>query len=101
MNQPIFIGNVAGLSHSKPDMSMLTPSNQLHLIPEPTNEYDPRAIRVVHPAAGKLGYIPKESTECIHSAWANQFDVECFIKEVLPGARYDKVIICAQITILP
>jgi hypothetical protein len=78
-------------------MSMLAPSQMLHLIPEPTNEYDPRAIKIIHPAAGKLGYIPKESTESIHSAWANGFDTDCSIREVIPGSRYDKVIVCVQI----
>ena len=101
MNQPIYIGDIAGLSHSRPDLSLLTPPTQLYLQPEPTNEYDARAIRVVHPAAGKCGYIPRECTESIHSAWTNGFDIECFVKAVIPGSRFDKVIIQAQIQILP
>ena len=101
MKQPIYLGNIAGLSHSKPDLSMLAPSNQLHVQPEPTNQFDPRAIRVIHPAAGKLGYIPKESTEAIHTAWTNGFEIEAKITEVLPGQRYDKVLIAVLIDCEP
>lgn len=101
MIQPIFIGNVAGLSYAKPDLTMLDVNARLHLVPEPTNEFDPRAIKVVHPAAGKLGYIPKESTEAVHTAWTNEFFVRCFIKEVIPGPRFDKVIIVCDIECQP
>lgn len=101
MIQPIFIGNVAGLSHAKPDLSCMSPSQQVHLIHEPTNEFDPRAIKVIHPAAGKLGYIPKESTEIFHRAWDNGFEPETKIRSIEPGARFDKVILVSSLTLDP
>lgn len=38
---------------------------ELSLIPEPENEYDPNAIKVVHKDIGKIGYVPKERTKSI------------------------------------
>jgi len=101
MKQPIFIGTVAGLSHSKPDFTLLAPTQQVHLAHEAANEYDARAIRVTHPAAGKLGYLPRESTEAIHTAWSNGFEVHAAISSIDPGLRYSKVIICVYINCQP
>lgn len=53
------------------------------LVPEPTNEYDPNAIKVVSDDRHHLGYIPAEHTDFVRSLTANEFPYKCtaFIEE--------------------
>jgi len=41
----------------------------IHLLPEPTNEYDPNAIQVLAVCAGgtqQCGYVPRDKTKAVH-----------------------------------
>lgn len=38
------------------------------LVPEPTNKYDPNAIKVVHESIGHIGYIPADTTVRVKKA---------------------------------
>ena len=47
------------------------------LVPEPDNEYDPDAIKVVADDRHHLGYIPESQTEFVRSMAANEFPYRC------------------------
>ena len=48
------------------------------LIPEPTNKYDPNAIKIIHAHdRRKLGYIPAEETDAVRRWVSNQFPSPC------------------------
>lgn len=53
------------------------------LVPEPDNEYDPDAIKIVADDRHHLGYIPTGQTEFVRSLTANEFPYRCtaFIDE--------------------
>ena len=53
------------------------------LVPEPDNEYDSNAIKVVAEDRHHLGYIPTEQTDFVRSLAANEFPYRCtaFIEE--------------------
>lgn len=87
----IFTGQVAGVSHAKPDLSQLRNGDKLTLFHEATNEFDPSAVRVSHPVVGKLGYIPKDSNEVIHSAWSNGFNPVATIRRIESGTKFNKI----------
>jgi len=95
--QPIFIGFIAGVSFAKPDIELLSFNDNLHAIPEPTNEFDARAIRIVHPVAGKLGYIPRDATNALHIAWGHDLEVEIKITDIIENSRGAKLLITATI----
>ena len=47
------------------------------LIPEPTNQYDPNAIRVEHSDGHHLGYIPSDDSDYLRNLIDNKFPVSC------------------------
>lgn len=53
------------------------------LVPEPNNEYDPNAIKVVAEDRHHLGYISTDQTDFVRSLAANEFPYRCtaFIDE--------------------
>lgn len=53
------------------------------LVPEPDNEYDPDAIKIVADDRHHLGYIQTDQTEFVRSLTANEFPYRCtaFIDE--------------------
>ena len=53
------------------------------LVPEPDNEYDPDAIKIVAEDRHHLGYIPSGQTDFVCSLTANEFPYRCtaFIEE--------------------
>lgn len=100
MTLTIFNDLVAGLSFSRVDTSDMEVEDLVNLVPEPTNEYDARAIRVDHATFElKLGYIPKDQTAQIHSAWDNGLSVKCWIRHIKPaeGKTYSKIWLRATI----
>lgn len=46
---------------------------KIDLIPEPDNEYDPNAIKVVHEEFGMLGYVPADETEKVKEIIKNDY----------------------------
>ena len=47
------------------------------LVPEPDNEYDPDAIKVVADDRHHIGYIPESQTEFVRYMSANEFPYRC------------------------
>jgi hypothetical protein len=47
------------------------------LVPEPKNEYDKNAIKVVSIDGHHLGYVPAEQTDFVRSLTANEFPYKC------------------------
>lgn len=99
MNQPILSCNVAGVSHATPDFNLLNAEDEVTLILEPHNQFDPNAIRVQHLLAGKLGYVPAESTLPIHVAIANGLAFKSKITGVNPEGRYPKIRLVVSVEI--
>jgi hypothetical protein len=48
-----------------------------HLVPEPTNTYDPNAIAILHDDGHLLGYVPATETIYLHNMLANLFPYDC------------------------
>ena len=47
------------------------------LVPEPNNEYDPNAIKIVAEDRHHLGYIPSEQTDMVRSLTGDTFPYRC------------------------
>lgn len=84
---------LAGVQHAKPDFSALTYGDNIRLVPEPENTYDTFAIKVVHDTAGRLGYIPKESTIVMHDALRNGLHWVAKVQHFDDTGRYPKIYI--------
>lgn len=48
------------------------------VIPEPTNQYDPNAIKIVHQDGKHLGYVPAEDTAQLREWIRNEFPYKCY-----------------------
>ena len=48
------------------------------VVPEPTNQYDPNAIKIVHQDGKHLGYVPVEDTEQLRGWVKNKFPYKCY-----------------------
>lgn len=75
---------IAGIPHRNPDLSVLKVGDEVQLIPEPDNKFDPNAIKVMHNGV-HLGYIPRTDT-----GFAKDFPT-LFIMEVVPSRKWDEV----------
>ncbi len=54
---------LAGIQFKKQDWESYHVADLVTLVPEPSNPYDPNAIKVIHDKTGiHIGYIPKVST---------------------------------------
>lgn len=89
--QTIYAGPVAGVSHAHPDFNVLAMDDPIHAIAEPQNAFDPRAVRLHHQRAGKLGYMPKESTVAFYDAVANGFHIYAKVISFEAEGRYPKI----------
>lgn len=58
------------------------------LVPEPKNEFDKNAIKIVAIDSHHLGYIPADQTDLVRSLTANEFPYRCKC-EVIEGYEYD------------
>ena len=58
------------------------------LVPEPKNEFDPNAIKVVAPDSHHLGYVPADQTDFVRSLTANEFPYRCKC-DVIEGENDD------------
>lgn len=52
---------IVGESHYQPAVRQLREGQAICLVPEPTNRYDPKAIKVCTEAGQTIGYIAKDS----------------------------------------
>lgn len=73
---------IAGINH-RSGISRYVGRVECALVPEPDNEYDPDAIKIVAEDRHHLGYIPGGQTELVCSLSANEFPYHCtaFIEE--------------------
>lgn len=73
---------IAGINHRQ-GISRYTGRVECALVPEPTNEFDHDAIKVVAEDSHHLGYIPSNQTDFVRSLTANEFPYRCtaFIRE--------------------
>ena len=73
---------IAGINHRQ-GISRYVGRVECALVPEPDNEYDPDAIKVVAEDRHHLGYIPSGQTEMVCWLVANEFPYRCtaFIEE--------------------
>ena len=74
--------SIAGINHRK-NIDCYTGRVDCALVPEPTNEFDPNAIKIVAEDSHHLGYIPSGQTDFVRSLTANEFPYRCiaFIEE--------------------
>lgn len=85
--------HIAGIPHRKP-AALPTVGDVVLLVSEPTNEYDPNAIKVMWIPYGSddpshLGYIPKVDTATVRQfGWT-----EMKVVEVVPERKWSEVII--------
>ncbi len=68
-----FKTQIVGLFYAQSEnlLKILPLHTPLDLIPEPSNQYDAKAIRVEY-GLKKLGYIPQKQTLIIHKLWMAQ-----------------------------
>ena len=73
---------IAGINHRN-DIGQYTGRVDCALVPEPTHEFDPDAIKVVAEDSHHLGYIPSDQTDFVRSMTACEFPYRCtaFIHE--------------------
>ena len=73
---------IAGINH-RSGIGKYVGRVECALVPEPENEYDHNAIKVVAEDSHHLGYIPTEQTDFVRSLAANEFPYHCtaFIDE--------------------
>lgn len=76
------IFKIAGINHRQ-GISRYVGRVECALVPEPDNEYDPDAIKIVAEDRHHLGYIPSGQTDTVCWLAANEFPYRCtaFIDE--------------------
>ena len=79
--------NVAGMSF-RHGMSRYKGFIDAALVPEPKNEFDPNAIKVVAIDGHHLGYIPADQTDFVRSLTGESFPYRCKC-EVIEGYNDD------------
>ena len=67
---------IAGINHRQ-GISRYVGRVKCALVPEPDNEYDPDAIKIVAEDRHHLGYIPSGQTDLVSSLTANEFPYRC------------------------
>ncbi len=67
---------IAGINHRQ-GISRYVGRVECALVPEPDNEYDPDAIKIVAEDRHHLGYIPSGQTDFVCSMTANEFPYRC------------------------
>jgi len=67
---------IAGINH-RHGISRYVGRVECALVPEPDNEYDPDAIKIVAEDRHHLGYIPSGQTDLVCSLTANEFPYRC------------------------
>lgn len=73
---------IAGINHRK-NINLYKGRNTVALVPEPDNEFDPDAIKVIAEDGHHLGYIHRDQTDMVRSWAHDKFPFYCIamIKE--------------------
>ena len=67
---------IAGINHRQ-GISRYVGRVECALVPEPENEFDKNAIKIVAEDRHHLGYIPSNQTDFVRSLTANEFPYRC------------------------
>jgi hypothetical protein len=68
--------------------SVLKAGHVLLLEPEPTNRFDPNAVKIIYPEEQIfLGYVPKKFSSEVSGLLEGGIDLECIVKTVDPKAK--------------
>lgn len=67
---------IAGINHRK-NIASYVGRLDVALVPEPENEFDPNAIKIIAEDRHHLGYIPSDQTDLVRSMTANEFPYRC------------------------
>ena len=59
------------------------------LVPEPSNQHDPNAIKIIHKDGKHLGYVPAEETEQLRKWVNNKFPYKCY-GEITQSEDFDE-----------
>jgi len=83
---------IAGVRHHqmKDALGYLSENNILKLEPEPTNPYDPNAVKIIYETFEKrfmLGYVPAKFSSEISALIETEVPLECEIVELNPSAK--------------
>ena len=68
--------SIAGINH-RDGIVRYTGRNTIALVPEPKNEFDPQAIKVVAEDGHHLGYIRRDQTDMVRSWARDEFPMYC------------------------
>ena len=68
--------SIAGINH-RSNIVRYKGRNMIALVPEPTNEFDPDAIKVVAEDGHHLGYIQRDQTQMVRSWARDKFPFYC------------------------
>jgi len=73
--------------------------DQLILDPEPTNRFDPNAVKILS-GGGFLGYVPKKYSSKISALISIELPIICTVEEVNPLAKtYEMIKVAVSIPI--
>lgn len=86
---------VAGVQHHqlKTCINEVQVGDELEMIPEPTNKYDPNAIQLLYPTGDEeftmVGYVPASKGEYSAKVSAEMMirDLKCIVTEINPSAK--------------
>lgn len=73
----------------KKKISELMVGDKLILDPEPTNKFDPNAVRIMITISEDtfLGYVPKKFSSEVSAMIEAGIDIECIVDEINPKAK--------------
>ena len=87
----------AGTRHQEGvDLDAVAVGDNIALLPESTNEYDPAAIEIVHSAGGRIGYVPKPYCEMLRP-WIDEGRLSASIQKL--NGRPDRRLVYLRISV--
>lgn len=81
-HEPVLLNLAGAKYHMGPNGFRFKTGDQAILLPEPDNEYDKNAVRVINLSGHVIGYIPKEDAEEILEDLNNRYYYEVTIKHI-------------------
>lgn len=96
MNRSFFIAGVQFRPlEAKERIRKILKGTTLILEPEPTNQYDSNAVKIIELSEkGKthIGYVPKLFSSEVSAALEVGIDLECIVEEINPTAKFWEMI---------
>lgn len=91
------IVEAAGTRHQEGvDLGAVSVGDSVSLLPEPSNEFDPAAIEIVHASGGRLGYVPKPYCEMLHP-WLDEGRLSASIQKL--NGRTDRRLVYIRVSV--